>query len=124
MYGDGIPLGWLGSGLAFTGSSYFRTPEFWYSMRYDARLWKKPGVFGSLLVAGALAVIASPASAVLIIPRLDRWQAGGTSYFLNGTADEIWPSRLSFSRADNPSFCSGENAATFGVCPSGSFQAL
>ncbi|KAL9633189.1 MAG: hypothetical protein Q9164_004849 [Protoblastenia rupestris] len=73
---------------------------------------------------GALAAIAGPASAVLLIPRLDHWQAGGTSYFLNGTADEIWPSRLSFSRADNPSFCGGENAATFGVCPSGGFQAL
>ena len=124
IYGDGIPLGWLESGFAFTRRSYFWSPEFWYSRRYDARRWKKLGLFGSLVVAGALAAFASSASAVLITPRLEKWQAGGTTYFLNGTADEIWPTRLSFESSDNPEYCTGEHATTYGVCPSGGFQAL
>lgn len=124
IYGDGVPLGWLGSGFSFTGLSYFWSPEFWYSLRYHAPRWKKLGLFGSLLVAGILAVIAGPASAVLLIPRFDEWSAGGSIFFLDGTADEIWPNRLSYDDPDDPLYCTGPSSISNGVCPSGGFQAL
>ena len=41
MYGDGVPLGLVGAGFSFTGLSFFWSPEFLYSLRYNARLWKK-----------------------------------------------------------------------------------
>ena len=124
MYGDGVPLGLLGSGFAFTDISYFWSPDFWCSLPYKAKLWKKCAVVGTLVMAGFLALTAGPACAVLLIPRLQAWDAGGSSFYLNGSYDEIWPSLMTFDSKGSQAYCTSDNATAYGVCPSGDFDAL
>ena len=38
-----------------------------------------------------------PATAVLVIPRSRVWPAGGTSFFLQGNDEELWPTHLNYT---------------------------
>ena len=38
-----------------------------------------------------------PASAVLFVPSLTWWNAGGTEFYLRGTADQLWPTSLTYN---------------------------
>ncbi|KAL8917121.1 MAG: hypothetical protein Q9208_008160 [Pyrenodesmia sp. 3 TL-2023] len=131
MYGDGVPLGLVGAGFSFTGLSFFWSPDFLCSLRYKARLWKKAFLFVSIFVAGALALTVGPATAVLVIPRDQLWQAGGSPFYLQGKEDDIWPTIVTYDTNRDPSFClsstspgSPRNASEFAVCPSGGYKSL
>ena len=67
---------------------------------------------------------AGPASATLVIPRWQPWHAGVSPFYLNGTADEISPSKLNLDASGEQPYCLSESATGFGVCPSGAFNAL
>lgn len=38
-----------------------------------------------------LAVAVGPSCAIVMRPRLDKWPAGGSRFYLNATRDQIWP---------------------------------
>ncbi|KAL8879309.1 MAG: hypothetical protein Q9198_003054 [Flavoplaca austrocitrina] len=131
MYGDGVPLGLVGAGSAFTGRSYFWSPNFLCSLRYRARLWRKAFLFVSILVAGALVLAVAPATAVLIIPQDQLWQAGGSPFYLKGKESNIWPTVLMHDSNRDPPFCQSSasvgspgNATEYAVCPSGGYKSL
>ncbi|KAL8649587.1 MAG: hypothetical protein Q9226_005519 [Calogaya cf. arnoldii] len=131
MYGDGVPLGLVGAGISFTGLSYFWSPDFLCSLRYKARLWKKAFLFVSIFVAGALVLTIAPATAVLIIPQDQLWQAGGSHFYLQGRESNIWPTVLTHDSTRDPPFCrsspsagSPRNATEYAVCPSGGYKSL
>ena len=122
--GDGLPLGLIGAGLQFSGLSFLWSPAFLCSVPYRARLWRKILVFLSLIVASALAVAAGPASAVLMVPRQQDWQAGGSPFYLQGSSLDIWPDRLTFDENRDLSICQNWDATDHSVCPSGGLNAL
>ena len=131
IYGDGVPLGLVGAGFAFTGLSYFWSPGFLCSLRYKARLWRKAFLFVSMFVAGALVVTTAPATAVLIIPQDQLWQAGGSPFYLQGKESDIWPTVLTHDLNRDPPFCqcsasagSLRKATEYAVCPSGGYKSL
>ncbi|KAI4270472.1 MAG: hypothetical protein LQ337_006660 [Flavoplaca oasis] len=131
MYGDGVPLGLVGAGFSFIGLSYFWSPNFLCSFRYKARLWKKAFLFVSIFVAGALVLATAPATAVLIIPQDQLWQAGGSPFYLQGKESDIWPTVLTHDPSRDPSFCQSSasagnpgNATEYAVCPSGGYKSL
>ncbi|KAL8888786.1 MAG: hypothetical protein Q9215_003849 [Flavoplaca cf. flavocitrina] len=131
MYGDGVPIGLVGAGFAFTGLSYFWSPGFLCSLRYKARLWRKAFLFVSIFVAGALVVTTAPATAVLIIPQDQLWQAGGSPFYLQGKESDIWPTVLTHDLNRDPPFCqssasagSPRKATEYAVCPSGGYRSL
>ena len=75
-----------------------------------------------LLVFILLATFIGPFTAVLLIPRTQTFPAGGTRYFLNATAEEMWPSVV-HSDAEYEA-CLWPNATDYSVCPSGGYASF
>ncbi|KAI8719899.1 hypothetical protein NCS52_00772200 [Fusarium sp. LHS14.1] len=103
VFGDGVTLGLLVSGFSFSQISYFVSPEFVGSLGWGCghgenmahgQRAKRLGFILLLIVGGALALLAGPAAAVLMIPRRMDWPVGGGVYWLNGSDDQLWPKFL------------------------------
>ncbi|KAI4214291.1 MAG: hypothetical protein LQ351_003044 [Letrouitia transgressa] len=127
IYGDGLPLGLVGAGLDFTKLSFFWSPEIIGSLNgffKGRRKYRKLQLLIFLVVAGVLAVLAGPACAVLLVPQSQDWPAGGTSFFLNGTRDEFWPSKLALEPSPLSKACSSSNGTRYALCLSGGFRSL
>ena len=119
---EGIPLGLLGAGLSFNQVSYLWSPEFCLSVKsclFNKRRWS---LYILLLTTGVVAATIGPSIAVLMLPRVQDIPAGGTSYYLNATADQLWPSNitsmLEYSGSSLP------NATQYAVCPCGGYESI
>ncbi|KAL4923594.1 uncharacterized protein BDV17DRAFT_234775 [Aspergillus undulatus] len=127
LFGDGLPLGLLGSGLAFNHLEYFFGKEFYGSLKYVAgrgNKLRKIALIFVVVVAGILATFAGPASAVLLVPKSQDWSAGGTEFYLDGTEDEFWPSDLSGDLSGLRQVCGQVNSTHLAVCPGGGYHSL
>ena len=124
LFKDGVPFGIIGGAFLFSSLSYFWSPEFWGSTKWKSTSWTKFRVYGILAVSGFLATAAGPSSAVLLIPRDQSFNGGGSDMFLRGPMDVIWPSQLSFSPDGPEPFCSYPNATEYALCPSGGYLSL
>ena len=122
IHGEGVPIGLLGSGLSFSSVSYFWSPEFVSAAKYCLTSWKRCRLYFVVTLAGALAVFIGPASAVLLLPRVQTIKAGETQYYLNGTADQFWPSVVTSS--SEYMACVLPNSTRYAVCPSGGYYSL
>ncbi|KAF5571507.1 hypothetical protein FPHYL_253 [Fusarium phyllophilum] len=101
MFGPGIPLGFLVSGYSFSSMSYLLSPEFLGGLKQSwgqpmsARDKFKRRCFVALIIVGCLlALLAAPATAVLMIPRVKDWNIGGGIYWLTGDNDTLWPTSI------------------------------
>lgn len=70
-------------------SSYFWSAEFWGGMRCTQIMsrkqrWRRRGFVALVLIGGSLALLAGPATALLMIPRSQDWPVGGGIFWLNG----------------------------------------
>lgn len=123
-----IPFGLLGSGLSFTQISHLWSPEFLASLTCKGN----QTLIAVIILSTIIASTAGPATAVLIIPRMIQFPAGETEYYINGTADDLWPSRISLrsylpghlDAFDERASCASSWAFTNAVCPSGGYLAL
>lgn len=122
MLDDGVPLGLLGSGIWYTSLSSFWSPEFLFALPWGRKRWRSARLIFLLVLAGGTATVIGPASAVLMLPRSQNFPAGGTSFFLDGTADQLWPATLNAS--SEPEICRSANATEVPFCPSAGFQSL
>lgn len=126
LFGDGIPLGLLAAGVDFTKLSFFWSPQTLGSLR---SLFRGPRKHRRILLAiylplaGALALLAGPSCAVLLVPQVQDWPAGGTPVSLNGTAEDFWPVELTI-KSSQAAVCSSSTGIRYGVCPSGGYQSL
>jgi hypothetical protein len=126
---EGVPIGLLGSPIWFSNISCFWSAEFltsiphffesWQSMLFW-RFWRKLGFFMLLVLVIAISAVIGPSSAVLLLPRDQTMPAGGTTYFLNGTVGQFWPSVIDAS--SESSLCSLENATEYAICPGGGHE--
>ena len=119
---DGVPIGLLGSGIWFAQISSFWSPGFLVSAPYSLKKLRRFRLYMIIVMAGAIAAVVGPAAAVLLLPRSQNVPAGGTSYFLNGTAEQFWPSTVDSS--SELEVCSQPNATLYAVCPSGGYESL
>ncbi|KAL8727297.1 MAG: hypothetical protein Q9181_005761 [Wetmoreana brouardii] len=127
IHGDGLPLGLLAAGFDFTKLSYFWSPEFAGTLRsiYSRpRKLRRSALVLFLVTVGALAALAGPSCAVLLIPQAQDWPAGGTTFYLNATRDQIWPAKLSAENVELEDTCPSEDAMGYGVCPSGGYHSI
>ncbi|KAL8709735.1 MAG: hypothetical protein Q9220_005521 [cf. Caloplaca sp. 1 TL-2023] len=127
IHGDGLPLGLIAAGLDFTKLSYFWSPEWVGALRTSWRSGKKlrkGALMLFLIVVGVLAALAGPACAVLLVPQPQDWPAGGTTFFLNGTKDQLWPTYISAEQVVQRDLCNSDDATEHGICPSGGFYSL
>lgn len=119
---EGLPIGLLGSGLWFSQISSFWSPEFLAAAPWSIKSARRIRFFLLLVVAGLLAAVIGPASAVLMLPRDQEIPAGGTSFYLNGSPNEIWPSVVS-STAE-AAICLLANSTDYPVCPGGGYSSV
>lgn len=127
IFGSGLPLGLIGSGLSFGSVIFFFTKEFWGAATYVKRpghRLRRLGFLTLLLVAGALAAFAGPSSATLLVPKAQVWPSGGTNFYLNATVDQLWPDQLSGDSADLRQHCTAESSANSAICPAGGYASL
>ena len=126
LYGDGLPLGLLGAGIDFTKLSFFWSPEVFGGVKTlfrGTRKYRKIQLGLFLLLAGAIALLAGPASAVLLVPRKQDWPAGGTYLPLSDHSSDIWPVNLT-ADSSSVSLCTSDTATNLGFCPSGGYRSL
>ena len=117
---DGVPLGLMGSSQYFGDPRSLLSVEFLGAARYSFTAWKRCRLWLLVLLSSAIAAFIGPASAVLLLPRLTDFPAGGTSFSLNASTDELWPSVIN-TEAEIEA-CLSENATQFAVCPCGGYQ--
>ena len=119
---DGVPLGFVGSGMFFSQANWFWSPEMFVGALHCVKSWKRLRLLMVIIMAGVLALLIAPSSAVLLQPRIQTVSAGGTAYFLPATPDQLWPSEVNGS--DELSECFGEYASQNVVCASAGFESL
>lgn len=120
--GDGVPFGFLCASFSFSEFSYFWSSEFWGALDGGISLTAKTSMAAILLASGLIAAFAGPSVAVLLIPRQQDWNAGGTEFYLAAREADLFPRNLSVS--DLPAECSGPEATDYAICPSGGFKPL
>ncbi|CAD6590448.1 MAG: hypothetical protein ASARMPREDX12_004370 [Alectoria sarmentosa] len=110
----GIPLGLAASGLSFARISYFWSPALWGAISALITSSKIQGVCLLILITlgGLIATTAGPASAILMLPRPTNWPEFTTDFWLNGTADVYWPSKLTSDHLGGPRCSSDRGLGT------------
>lgn len=119
---DGVPLGFVGSGVFFSQANWFWSPEMFVGALHCVKNWKRLRLLVVIIMAGVLALLIAPSAAVLLQPQIQTVSAGGTAYFLPATPDQLWPSDVNGS--DELSDCFGEYATQNIVCASAGFESL
>lgn len=90
----GIPFGALFGTLAINQVSYLWSMEFWGSVgSKHLPFRRKLAMMVLVSICFILAAASGPASAILLVPRLDYWPAGSTNIWLNASFNDIWPDR-------------------------------
>ncbi|KAJ5272478.1 hypothetical protein N7478_007603 [Penicillium angulare] len=104
-----VAFGSVFSGLQFQSLSYLWSKELWEVIVSE---WGQPHgklFIVTLLLGMLLAPTVGPSSAVLMVPKLQDWPAGGTEFWLNATRDELWPLEVTDSDV-NPSCLVDDNS--------------
>ncbi|KAF5595987.1 hypothetical protein FPCIR_4253 [Fusarium pseudocircinatum] len=131
MFGPGLPLGLLVSGYSFSHISYLVSPEFWggltksWDQPMPARGKFKRRCFVALIIAGCLlALLAAPATAVIMIPRVKDWDIGGGVYWLTGDNDSLWPTSIDDNYYAGIDCANDSNPFLSPQCPSSGYMPL
>lgn len=127
--GPGVPFGLVGATVLFNQIHFFWSSTFWGSILH--RPFTNFKLLTLMIVSGLIAATAGPAVAVLLIPRQHTWNAGGSMYWINGTADDLWPRQVELNHYmpnTNASLgkanCTSPYAYTNPLCPSGGYLSL
>lgn len=128
--GEGVPFGLVAVGSLFNQLSFFWSPGFLGPISSKAKL--NATLVTLVLICGLLAVTAGPAVAVLLLPRERTWPAGGSAYWINGTANDLWPSEVGLEHympelgtvSTSKASCTSANAYTNALCPAGGYSAI
>ncbi|CAI7647570.1 unnamed protein product [Penicillium manginii] len=96
VFGEGLPFGAIAAGLQFNQISYLWSKEF--RATSCATFKRKYYIIPAIIICTLLGVGIGPSSATAIKPTLGDWPAGETSFWLNATAQELWPSTLIIDR--------------------------
>ncbi|KAG5795502.1 hypothetical protein H9Q69_005436 [Fusarium xylarioides] len=131
MFGPGIPLGFLVSGYSFSSISYLLSPEFLGGLKQSwgqpmsARDKFKRRCFVALIIVGCLlALLAAPATAVLMIPRVKDWDIGGGICWLTGDNDTLWPTSIDADYYAGIDCAADANPFLSPQCPSSGYMPL
>ena len=100
-FGSGISFHASSSGDQVDGISLLCSPAFLATIAHERKSNRKQKcvIIAILLVCTLLAVSVGLSSAALMIPRLDSWPAGGTSFWINATSDVLSPRTVQDSAA-------------------------
>ena len=110
VFGNGLPFGAVTAGHRFQQISYLWSAEFLAAC--VTTFSNKFLVLSVIVIFTGLGVTVGPASATAVRPTLGDWPGGGTSFWLNATAEDLWPSTLSHSLAENETCTSLETCGS------------
>ncbi|KAF3392489.1 hypothetical protein F1880_008790 [Penicillium rolfsii] len=114
VFGHGLPFGSIAAGLQFSQISYLWSKEFWATSR--STFDRKNLLLPAIIICTLLGVSIGPSSATAMRPTLDDWPAGETSFWLNATAEELWPLNLSLTNnkscSNSPKTCGSSSTWT------------
>ncbi|KAI9862175.1 MAG: hypothetical protein M1824_001556 [Vezdaea acicularis] len=130
LHGDGLPLGLVASGFTFTRLSSMRSRAMytWKGLQTGSAKAQRTLVVLSIFVITALATVAGPASAVLMLPRQTDRIVYTRQFWLNGSLDDLFPTTLNathigdISPSDNG--CTQPNSFIDTGCISVAYQKL
>lgn len=111
LFGDGLPLAAVTAALRFSDISYLLSAEFLATC--VTTFSSKFLVLPVIVIFTCLGVLVGPSSATAMRPMLADWSGGATSFWLNATAQDLWPSDLSLSSTETytctttPEACGG-----------------
>ena len=92
---QGIPLGLLGAGIKFSQPSYLWSPAYAFGGLAVRSSTQRVRLMLVIALGCLLALFAGPSIALLLIPSFtDNWYAGGTSFYLIGKEDDLYPDIL------------------------------
>ncbi|PWY75698.1 hypothetical protein BO83DRAFT_407409 [Aspergillus eucalypticola CBS 122712] len=127
MFGGGVPLGLIGAGINFNRFDFFLRKEFYGSLGYagahDSKLRKFLFV-GLVVVAGLVAFLAGPASAVFLVPKSQGWRVGSKTFSIVGEESQFWPDDLSGNMSELHRLCGNGSSSTIAFCPAGGYHSL
>ena len=127
LYGDGLPLGLVGSGLSFNNGAFFVSKEFYGSLQYlvnGEHIMRRVGFVALLASAGVIAVLVGPASATLLVPRAQEYAHSRTSFMLQGDSQQLWPADVSADLTELRRYCAPNNSTDQDICPGAGFRSL
>lgn len=119
----GLNLGLLNSSFSVAGLNFLWSQGFLSA--FDGKYWvpTRIWIFSVITFCCILVSTVGPASALLLIPS-SVWQTSGrTEFYLGGTEDQLWPSRLTIDHT-GPNICLDSPPRLLAVCPFGGLQRL
>ncbi|KAL9004694.1 MAG: hypothetical protein Q9188_002490 [Gyalolechia gomerana] len=117
----GLPFGALFAGHLFKDVSFLWSSEFWGTANGTfANRQGKWKLIILLIICTIIGLTAGPASATILKPRMGNWPAGGTDFWINATAAELWSTDA--AAAEVPVTCSNDTSDK--SCPHGDWQTL
>lgn len=124
LLGDGVPIGLLGSGIWFSSFGAFFSSSFLGSVNWARRpiSWTRIQFYITLITCGSLAATIGPVTAILMLPRMQHYPAGGASFYMNGSDTDLWPPIMSSS--SELDLCKLSNATEYPVCPSAGYASV
>ena len=119
--GSGLPFGAVFAGLQFKDLSFLWSSEFWGAARARFSHPKQRWILLTLItIFTLLGLSVGPSSANILKPRLDWWEAGGTTFWMNATFDDLFPRHYTGSQV-SPSCAIDTGDAS---CPSGNWEII
>lgn len=116
----GVPFGAVFAGRQFQNVSFFWSQEFWGTVRARYHIRRKRLLLSIISLCTLLGVSVGPSSANILKPRQGLWSAGGTKFFINASATDLWPTMLDGSWVPKSCNLDTEDPS----CPSGNWQVL
>lgn len=118
-----LQLGLVSSSFSITGLDFLWSPGF--LSIFDGKFWlpSKMELCLVITICCCLMQTVGPASALLLIPTATWLEAGHVQYYLGGTEDQLWPSRLTMNHT-GPSVCQRSPMSSLSICPFGGLQTL
>lgn len=126
LHGDGLPLSLLFSGFTFTNLKFPWSRSVWMNIHGASAIWLGAAIVVYIFFLGLIALVAGPASTVLLLPRTTVGSTGTTEssmgtairtltssqarpmfyhkIWLNGTSDDLWPTNLTAAHIGDRSF--------------------
>lgn len=116
----GLPFGAVFAGLQFQSVSFFWSQEFWGTVRARYHIRRKWLLLLIISLCTLLGVSVGPSSGNILKPRQGTWSAGGTKFFIDASATDLWPTLLEGSQV--PKSCEIDTGDL--TCPYGDWQTL
>jgi hypothetical protein len=118
VFGQGVAFGTVFSGTQFKDLTFLWSPELWGSVYQE---WQKKQTkwftISLLVICSIMGFTVGPSTGNLMRPRLDQWPAGGTTFWINATNDQLSPRIMEATSLDHCAVDNGEQS-----CPASGWE--